>query len=93
MVPSSFGFGFKEAWLTSVDQTWVCIILIVLSIFVTTFEVFLRFGLLSTQQNDSPSLHYNALSRLLQGAVSSSSGGGCVCPGMDEKSNGTGVYH
>lgn len=39
--------------LTAADQTWIIIVLILISIVVTTFEVFLRFGLLSTRESSS----------------------------------------
>jgi hypothetical protein len=42
------------ASLTAVDITWIIIILIIISIFVTCSEVFLRFGLLSGSKNKTP---------------------------------------
>ncbi|BDD58290.1 hypothetical protein MAP00_003582 [Monascus purpureus] len=76
------------------NQTWVCIFLIVLSIFVTIFEVILRFGLLSTRQSGSSSLHATAFSNMMHRAFSSSSSAGaCVCPGMEGGDLNGSVYH
>lgn len=78
----------------SSDQTWVCIFLIVLSIFVTIFEVILRFGLLSTRQSGSSSLYATAFSNMMHRAFSSSSSAGaCVCPGMEGGNLNGSVYH
>ncbi|GCB23563.1 sporulation protein RMD8 [Aspergillus awamori] len=46
-------------------QTWIIIVLIIISILVTTFEVFLRFGLLSARENDASSTITTILSRAL----------------------------
>ncbi|KAJ5889062.1 hypothetical protein N7495_009103 [Penicillium taxi] len=72
-------------------QTWIVIVLILLSIFVTLFEVFLRFGLLHARQGAVVSpLTLVARTILGSRSVSSASSGwspndippGCVCPSI-----------
>jgi hypothetical protein len=41
------------------DITWIIIILIIISIFVTCFEVFLRFGLLSGVRHSPPATAFD----------------------------------
>ncbi|KAK9859437.1 hypothetical protein MYU51_013409 [Penicillium brevicompactum] len=73
-------------------QTWIIIVLIVISILVTTSEVFLRFGLLHASQgtNGTPA---SVLARVMGRSVPSPSSGwypyaaadvppGCVCPSI-----------
>ncbi|RAH71611.1 RMD1 family protein [Aspergillus aculeatinus CBS 121060] len=68
-------------------QTWIIIVLICVSILVTTFEVFLRFGLLSSREGGAStrattpitSLAANVLARALGSGGSSSSNPACVC--------------
>ncbi|RAH51618.1 RMD1 family protein [Aspergillus brunneoviolaceus CBS 621.78] len=68
-------------------QTWIIIVLICVSILVTTFEVFLRFGLLSSREGGAStrattpitSLAANILARALGSGGSSSSNPACVC--------------
>ena len=78
------------------DQTWIIIILIIISILVTTSEVFLRFGILSSNhaaENPAGPSFVSTLMMNLLGRDSSSSssamsapyssmgvGGTCVCP-------------
>lgn len=85
--------------LIMTDQTWIIIILIIISILVTTSEVFLRFGILSsnhTAENPAgPSLVSTLMMNLLGRASTSSSsamsapyssmgvGGTCVCPSFN----------
>jgi hypothetical protein len=82
--------------LIMADQTWIIIILIIISILVTTSEVFLRFGILSSnhaaENPAGPSLVSTLMMNLLGRDTSSSSsamsapyssmgvGGACVCP-------------
>jgi hypothetical protein len=74
------------------DQTWIIIVLIVISILVTTFEVFLRFGLLHASQgpNGTPA---SIFARVMGRSAPSPSSGwypysaadappGCVCPSL-----------
>lgn len=79
------------------DQTWIIIILIIISILVTTGEVFLRFGILSSNHSaENPtgpsfitSLMLNMVGRGQSSAppsispYSSTGGGTCVCPGFN----------
>ncbi|CAG7976616.1 unnamed protein product [Penicillium olsonii] len=73
-------------------QTWIIIVLIVISILVTTSEVFLRFGLLHASQgtNGTPA---SVLARVMGRSVPSPSSGwspysasgvpqGCICPSL-----------
>lgn len=84
--------------LTMADQTWIIIILIIISILVTTSEVFLRFGILSNNHaaaNPAGPSFASALMMNLLGRDSSSSaavsapyssmgvGGTCVCPSFN----------
>ena len=80
----------------AIDQTWIIIILIIISILVTTGEVFLRFGILSSNhaaENPAGPSFVSTLMMNLLGRDSSSSSsamsapyssmgvcGTCVCP-------------
>ncbi|PYH80890.1 DUF155-domain-containing protein [Aspergillus uvarum CBS 121591] len=69
-------------------QTWIIIVLICVSILVTTFEVFLRFGLLSSREGGASatattpisSLAANVLARAIGGSSSSNPACACSCP-------------
>lgn len=85
--------------LTMTDQTWIIIILIIISILVTTSEVFLRFGILSSNhaaENPAGPSFVSTLMMNLLGRDSSPSssamsapyssmgvGGTCVCPAFN----------
>jgi hypothetical protein len=75
----------------TIDQTWIIIILIIISILVTTSEVFLRFGILSSNhaaENPAGPSFVSTLMMNLLGRDSSSMAapyssvgdGTCVCP-------------
>lgn len=73
----------------NLDQTWVVIVLIVISILVTLSEVFLRFGLLHASQGTTPaSIIARAMGRSSP-SPSPSPGwsypnipAGCICPSL-----------
>ncbi|RHZ72171.1 hypothetical protein CDV55_103559 [Aspergillus turcosus] len=71
-------------------QTWIIIVLILISIVVTTSEVFLRFGLLSAGKNTSPtSFGAMLFSRASNPAT-------CSCPvqgGFDMNATGLGTHY
>ncbi|PYH45213.1 RMD1 family protein [Aspergillus saccharolyticus JOP 1030-1] len=69
-------------------QTWIIIVLICVSILVTTFEVFLRFGLLSSREGGAStaatapisSFAATVLARALGSSSSNNSACACSCP-------------
>jgi hypothetical protein len=76
----------------ALDQTWIIIVLIIISILVTTFEVFLRFGLLHASQgpNGTPA---SIFARVMGRSAPSPSSDwypyspadappGCICPSV-----------
>lgn len=70
------------------DQTWVVIVLIVISILVTLSEVFLRFGLLHARQGATPaSIIARAMGRSLPSpspgwSYTPNTPAGCICPSI-----------
>ncbi|GES59588.1 yagE family protein [Aspergillus terreus] len=64
-------------------QTWIVIVLILISIAVTTFEVFLRFGILTAGKG-------NSSSSVLAGVFARAPAPTCSCPSL-ESGNMTGV--
>lgn len=83
------------------DQTWIIIVLIIISIIVTISEVFLRFGLLHAREGASASpasIFARAMGRNLSSSSSSSSWpsftpanapAGCVCPSVPQAGGGS----
>ncbi|KAL1984072.1 hypothetical protein VTN96DRAFT_9572 [Rasamsonia emersonii] len=75
---------------TMSHQTWIIIMLILISIFVTTSEVILRFGLLSSIHAANPTtttsfgakLVANIFGRSTSAAATAASSSSCVCPTM-----------
>ena len=65
---------------TRKDQTWIIIVLILISIVVTCGEVFLRFGLLSTRQNATSTTSFAA--HLLSRALGAPLQGQSAAPGV-----------
>lgn len=82
----------KSSKTNEIDQTWIIIVLIVISILVTTGEVILRFGLLSgnhTAANPTGPSFASALIMNILGRSGSSSqtgsltaGAECMCPAV-----------
>ncbi|KAJ5772963.1 hypothetical protein N7457_007859 [Penicillium paradoxum] len=81
-------------------QTWIIIVLIIISIIVTTFEVFLRFGLLHASQdpNGTPaSIFARFMGRSVTPSPSSgwppyspaNAPPGCICPSLGPGSGGS----
>lgn len=74
--------------ITNLDQTWVVIVLIVISILVTLSEVFLRFGLLHASQGTTPAkIIARAMGRSpspsqLPGWSYPNIPPGCICPSL-----------
>lgn len=78
------------------DQTWIIIVLIIISILVTTSEVFLRFGMISSSSSSSASsVAATVFARALgPGSGSSTSTAVCSCPaipGSEAGLNATGL--
>ncbi|KAL4803672.1 hypothetical protein BDV18DRAFT_144148 [Aspergillus unguis] len=77
-------------------QTWIIIVLIIISILVTTSEVFLRFGLLNAGKTAAGTgFGVNLLAKAMRGS-SSAVAQTCSCPDVGTSAanfSGLGVYH
>ncbi|EYE99867.1 RMD1 family protein [Aspergillus ruber CBS 135680] len=73
-------------------QTWIIIVLIVISILVTTSEVFLRFGMISSSSSSAATVFARALGLGSGSGSSTGAGAGvCNCPAIPESMNSTGL--
>lgn len=75
--------------MLAIDQTWIIIVLIVISILVTISEVFLRFGLLHAREgavSNPTNILARAMGRSIPSPVSDWSSTnvppGCICPSV-----------
>lgn len=83
----------KKKKLMKSDQTWIIIVLIVISILVTTSEVFLRFGMISSSSSSSAATVFARALGLGSGSGSSMDAGAgmCNCPAISESINSSGL--
>lgn len=88
-LPPPFSY-MKEKEANETDQTWIIIVLIVISILVTTSEVFLRFGMISSSSSSSAAMVFARALGLGSGS-GSSTGAVCNCPVIPESMNSSGL--
>lgn len=89
---SGYPIPYTKKKLTYSDQTWIIIVLIVISILVTTSEVFLRFGMISSSSSSAATVFARALGLGSGSGSSTGAGAGvCNCPAIPESMNSTGL--